>query len=249
MNIKKAKFKAQNVLYILATIVLLGWLVFFVFGYWGKNSSATKSTNSAVVTQINNGLQNLSKPNVITPSQTSGNANPLISNYLAAQKQITEQYLESANIFLHGGSTFKISSLNGQAYQQFNKSSNDLYEITNIITATQKFMEYNPQIDLVPLLAGDESGSNERLERTKNGINDVINSVKSSGYGKSKEIEAILAPLPNKVGAISKENASQWYKEVESAQKAILVIINDDFNTRISSSYSVLSEIAKSYLE
>lgn len=249
MSSKTKQKKIKNALYLAVFIALFGWLIFWVFSYWNNNAANTKSANNAVVVQTNNGLQNLAKPNVIVPGQTSGNANPLISNYLAAQKQITEQYLEGANFFLHGQYTFKISSLNKQAYGQFKQSSDDIYEITNIITATQKFLEYNPKVDLAPLLNGDESGSNERLDRTKNGLNDVLNAVKASGYSQSQQIEAQISPLLTKVDQITQQNAPQWYKEVEDAQKAILTLINDDFNNHISESSNKLSEIAESYLD
>jgi hypothetical protein len=250
MRLSKASNHKLKILYILFAIVLAGWLVIVIHNYWQSNAKVIGANNSAELVAVNNGLQNLPKPASIEPGKTSGNLSATISNYLSAQQSIknSANNLGGDYIFNVGLKAFKLNSTNNSSKATLTEINSNLDRSYNALSITQKIIEYNPGIDLKPLIDGQENGSNERLTRTEQGIIQIIDELNNSNIAYKNDLLAIISPLQPKVMLITPSNVTSWQKEVLEAQKAVIKIINDDFNSSVNTSSSTLTNLSQDYL-
>ena len=247
----KHKKLIKRGLYIGAVIVVLFWVAFGVVWFWNTNYNKALANNAAVLTEVVSKVDNLEDISTIQPSQTSGRLPGVASSYKAAAESASADSLASFNIFStgrHAGNR-EVKTLNNEAILALDDTIYRLQVATDGLLVTQKFIEYNPVVDLALYKSGEVPDASERLARTQEGIKGVIKAIESSKLPYRKDILDIVKPLEAKSVQVTPQTVDTWANEVLEAQKKVLIVIRTDYEDRIGGVTQKLVEIAEKYLD
>lgn len=239
----------RKLLYIATAAVVMYWAGFGIVSYWRNSLTLVAAENHAYLVELNGQLQNLAKPNQLKIGVTSGNADEIIHEYQAVLKTISPPKLSGGSFISHGWFSYKITELNNTTSPELSQMAAQLRETTSILIATKKILQYNPQIDLVPIATGQEPDPTERVNRTADGIQTTVDDLSKINHANAKRISDIVKPLVAQARSITAANASEWYIAVESVQQSIVTIIHDDFTKQLASNTQMLISFYQKYLE
>lgn len=249
MNKNLSNIQLKSILYVITAIAAVYLVGYVVTLYWTGKLNTKAAENHAHLVELRGQLQNLPRPNQLQIGVTSGNADEMISRYQSVLKTMDSNNLQKARFLTHGWSSGKTSELNNNTATELSRMATEFREMTDILVASKKFLQYNPQIDLSPIVDGQETDSTERVNRTADGIQATVDELSKIKTANAKKISDIIEPLVAKVRAVTASNAPEWYELVQTAQQNIVKIINDDFVKQLADDTQILTELSQKYLE
>lgn len=238
-----------RLLYIVTAIVVFFWFSYGITILWNHNLGNEVAANRAYLVEINGNIQNLPAPSQIQIGKTSGIVDELVYKYQSVVDSTDSPAISNGSIFSLGPNYFKINDQNNRAVKDVLQISDGLKRITNLLKVTKKFLQYNPQIDLEPVVNSQETDSSERANRTADGIETTVEQLSKIDHENAGAISATLKPLVEQARKLTATNAPEWYKTVETAQQRVITILDDEFDKQTNSSKQKLADLSQKYLD
>lgn len=248
---KNRKKHLKVLLYVGLALVSMFWAVVAVTTYWQNTYNRAMSNNAAILADAVAKVEGISDINSIAPGKTSGNLPGIATSYQRTADELSNENFTKVTIINSGGRAINsdVAQLQQVAEKQIEATVYRLRVAADGLLTLQKFIEYDALTDLQAYSMQNDPVADERLERTRNGINETITATSTSKLPYRKEILDVLQPLESKAQTIAPNNVSAWASDVHAAQQQVLAIIEADYENNTNANIEKLRDFSRQYLQ
>lgn len=233
-------------LYVAFVLIATFWIIYGVQRFWASNINRTAAANHAEVISVRDKVRSFNHLLDMPKGYDHITIDQATSSYQSLCQKDLSLPLSGASLVTHGLTSAKISNLNKQAASNVKEIKTTACSTAELLTAVRKFMLYDPQADLTPLLNGSEQ-STDRLIIAAKGIATLADEVKSKNVTQAKTISDWLQAISGQARTTSAVDAAVWCKSVAETQNNILQVIKQTASP-LNYQDAALSGIAQSYL-
>lgn len=216
-----------------------------------KKLEKKASHTSAMLYQLNNELSAIPSPNTITPGKTSGNLDGLVGKQEALVSS-TERSIKNLNYspfpaLLDPIKASQLSQMNDATKPKLEGLKRDINDFSALLSTSKKFVEYNPTADLTGLTP-ESPDRDERLRRTKSGIETFVQDMKKSSGELPRKMSEPAAALLKDFNALTEgNNFSNWNTRVAAAQSEVIELLNKEWLSLKQKQQDMLQSSATDY--
>jgi len=221
------RFVKENLWYIIALAVAIGGMLACLYAFSGAQAiNTTRAQNAARAESLQAEIQALPRVSSVSPAQTSGAIDHVLTTRMNLIEAINAEYIPR-----YAPWPYRVIPTYDSTRTQQNQHTDIVKDISSNLQRTakdlaglKKIIEYMPLIDLGQDFAND-AGLEERLSRTKQGLNEAIGYIQLSGLAHEAELISRLKKLNAQTLTLTDQTKGSWAAEVLEIQKLIIADI------------------------